>query len=88
MADEKRYGLQKVTLVDYPGEVAATIFTTGCNMHCPYCHNAQLAAGEISAAFFSLNQLYDYFENRCNKNNFFRQRRICINVRRDLPYER
>lgn len=64
MADEKRYGLQKVTLVDYPGEVAATIFTTGCNMHCPYCHNAQLAAGEISAAFFSLNQLYDYFENR------------------------
>lgn len=64
MAEEKRYGLQKVTLVDYPGEVAATIFTSGCNMRCPYCHNAQLAAGETSAAFFSLEQLFDYFEKR------------------------
>lgn len=35
-------GLQKTTLLDYPGHVAATIFTGGCNFQCPYCHNSQL----------------------------------------------
>lgn len=35
-------GFQKTTLLDYPGKVAATIFVTGCNFRCPYCHNAEL----------------------------------------------
>lgn len=35
-------GLQKTTLVDYPGYVAATIFTQGCNFRCAYCHNPEL----------------------------------------------
>jgi len=35
-------GLQKTTLVDYPGVVACTIFTPGCNFRCPYCHNPEL----------------------------------------------
>ena len=35
-------GLQKTTLVDYPGKVAATVFTAGCNFRCPYCHNPEL----------------------------------------------
>lgn len=35
-------GLQKTTLVDYPGKVAATVFLGGCNMRCPYCHNPGL----------------------------------------------
>jgi pyruvate formate lyase activating enzyme len=35
-------GLQKTTLVDYPGKVAATVFTLGCNFRCPYCHNPEL----------------------------------------------
>lgn len=35
-------GLQKVTLLDYPGKVAATVFTPGCNLRCPFCHNASL----------------------------------------------
>ncbi|HCX28006.1 MAG TPA: anaerobic ribonucleoside-triphosphate reductase activating protein [Candidatus Portnoybacteria bacterium] len=35
-------GLQKLTLIDYPGKVAATIFTVGCNFLCPYCHNPEL----------------------------------------------
>jgi pyruvate formate lyase activating enzyme len=33
-------GLQKCSLVDYPGKVAAVVFTPGCNMNCHYCHNA------------------------------------------------
>jgi len=35
-------GLQKLTLLDYPGKVACTVFTGGCNFRCPFCHNASL----------------------------------------------
>ena len=35
-------GLQKLTLLDYPGKTACTIFTGGCNLRCPFCHNAVL----------------------------------------------
>lgn len=35
-------GLEKTTLVDFPGKVAATVFTLGCNFRCPYCHNPEL----------------------------------------------
>ncbi len=35
-------GLQKMTLLDFPGKVAATLFTGGCNLRCPFCHNASL----------------------------------------------
>jgi hypothetical protein len=39
-------GLQKLTLLDYPGKVACTIFTGGCNFRCPFCHNAGLVLPE------------------------------------------
>ena len=35
-------GFQKTTLLDFPGKVAATVFTGGCNFRCPFCHNASL----------------------------------------------
>ena len=35
-------GLQKMTLLDYPGKVACTAFLAGCNFRCPFCHNAEL----------------------------------------------
>lgn len=35
-------GLQKLTLLDYPGIMACTVFTGGCNFRCPFCHNASL----------------------------------------------
>ncbi len=35
-------GLQKLTLIDFPGKVAATVFLIGCNFKCPYCHNPEL----------------------------------------------
>lgn len=38
-------GLQKTTLLDYPGHVAATIFFGGCNFRCPFCHNSDLLNG-------------------------------------------
>ncbi len=38
----KIQGFQKLTLLDYPGKTAATIFTGGCNFRCPFCHNSDL----------------------------------------------
>ena len=35
-------GVQKVTLLDYPGKVACEIFTQGCNFECPFCQNSSL----------------------------------------------
>ena len=35
-------GLQKLSMVDFPGKLAATVFTGGCNLRCPFCHNALL----------------------------------------------
>ncbi len=39
-------GLQKLTLLDFPGKMAATVFLGGCNFRCPFCHNASLALPE------------------------------------------
>lgn len=39
-------GLQKTTLVDYPGRVAATVFLTGCNFRCPFCYSSELVLPE------------------------------------------
>lgn len=39
-------GLQKLTLLDYPGKTACTVFTPGCNLRCPYCQNRLLVLGE------------------------------------------
>ncbi len=39
-------GLAKLTLLDFPGKTACTVFTGGCNFRCPFCHNAPLVIGE------------------------------------------
>jgi pyruvate formate lyase activating enzyme len=39
-------GLQKTTLIDYPGQVAATVFLIGCNFRCPFCYSAELVLPE------------------------------------------
>lgn len=40
-------GIQKISLVDYPGVIASTIFTKGCNFRCGYCHNPELLFGKV-----------------------------------------
>lgn len=40
-------GLQKMTLLDFPGKVACTVFLGGCNYRCPFCHNAELFTGKV-----------------------------------------
>ena len=39
-------GLQKMTLLDFPGKVACTVFLQGCNYRCPFCHNSELIGGK------------------------------------------
>ena len=43
----KIHGLQKMTLLDFPGHVACTVFLGGCDLRCPYCHNYELATGKV-----------------------------------------
>ena len=45
----KIHGLQKMTLLDFPGRVACTVFLGGCDMRCPFCHNAELIDGTAQA---------------------------------------
>ena len=42
----KIHGIQKMTLLDYPGRVACTVFLAGCDFRCPFCHNSELIGGE------------------------------------------
>lgn len=42
-------GLQKTTLIDYPGHVACTVFTAGCNFRCPWCYSKELVLPELIA---------------------------------------
>lgn len=59
----KLCGLQKTTLLDYPGHVAATIFLGGCNFLCPFCHNSQLIKGDVTPSF-SENEMMGFLKKR------------------------
>ena len=60
----ERLGLLPVTLLDYPGEVAATLFTYGCNLRCPYCHNANLVQGGVPEDFLPRPEVLAFLEKR------------------------
>ena len=57
-------GLQKLTLLDYPGKVACTVFTGGCNFRCPFCHNAPLVLPDRLAADTSEDEVLAFLEKR------------------------
>lgn len=56
-------GLQKTTLLDFPGCVAATIFVGGCNFRCPFCHNMNLVQGE-DATEISQEEVFSFLDKR------------------------
>ncbi len=58
------YGLQKLTLLDYPGRVACTLFTGGCDFRCPFCHNALLVTDLDKAEPFSEADVMDFLARR------------------------
>lgn len=57
------HGLQKLTLLDYPGKVACTVFLGGCNLRCPFCHNGELVL-EPGPALMSLEELLTFLDRR------------------------
>ena len=57
-------GLAKLTLLDYPGRTACTVFTGGCNFRCPFCHNALLVTGELASGGESEKEVFDHLEKR------------------------
>lgn len=57
-------GLQKLTLLDYPGQVACTVFTGGCNFRCPFCHNASLVLPEQIPQDSSEEDILDFLKKR------------------------
>lgn len=59
----KIVGIQKLTLLDYPGRVACTVFLNGCNFRCPYCHNAELLEGDIEPVL-SVEELLAFLKKR------------------------
>ncbi len=57
-------GLQKLSMVDYPGTLAATVFTGGCNYRCPFCHNAPLVLHPETERELSLEEVLSFLEGR------------------------
>lgn len=59
-------GLTKTTLLDYPGKVAATIFTGGCNFRCPFCHNGNLVLNPSLEPAVSEEEVFEHLIKRKN----------------------
>ncbi len=57
-------GFQKLTLLDFPGKVACTLFTGGCNMRCPFCHNALLVNDQASLEQIEEETILSYLKKR------------------------
>lgn len=77
-------GLQRLTLLDFPGRLAATVFLAGCNFRCPFCHNASLVT-HIDGDVMGEDELLSFLESRRGKLSG-----VCITggeptMRPDLP---
>jgi pyruvate formate lyase activating enzyme len=59
-------GLMKQSLVDYPGEIAAVLFTRGCNFRCPFCHNPELLIKprHPEPEVIDLEEILDFLQQR------------------------
>lgn len=79
-------GLQKLTLLDYPGRLACTVFLSGCNLRCPFCHNAGLVLpDQIGPPALTHEALMEFLRRRSGKLEG-----VCVTggeptLRRELP---
>ena len=60
----KIHGYNQLTLLDYPGRVACTIFTGNCNFRCPYCHNSELVLDPSSQPVISEDEIFAFLKKR------------------------
>lgn len=60
-------GFQKLTLLDYPGKIAATVFTVGCSFRCPFCHNPELVDLRLAHNEESEKNFFEFLKTRKGK---------------------
>ena len=60
-------GLQKLTLLDFPGRLATTVFLGGCNFRCPFCHNATLVLAPAKCENISEAKFFEFLDSRRGK---------------------
>jgi len=60
-------GLQKMTLLDYPGKIACTVFLSGCNLRCPFCHNASLVLPRRLSPVMTQEELLVFLRSRVRR---------------------
>jgi pyruvate formate lyase activating enzyme len=60
-------GLQKVSLIEYPGEISAIAFAQGCNFRCPYCYNPELVDPDLYRECISEEVVFSFLERRKGK---------------------
>lgn len=60
-------GVQKLSLIDFPGKTCAALFTVGCNMRCGYCHNPELVLPEQHADSIPVEDILLFLESRIGK---------------------
>jgi len=57
-------GLQKLSLIDYPGKIACTVFLAGCNFRCPFCHNVDLVLKPEKLPKIEQDEFFSFLEKR------------------------
>ncbi|MEM5947981.1 anaerobic ribonucleoside-triphosphate reductase activating protein [Spirochaetia bacterium 38H-sp] len=65
MLKKARLGIIKTSFIDYPGKISTLLFTGGCNLRCPYCHNPELIEGEPDD-FLPWQEIKKHLEKRKN----------------------
>lgn len=60
-------GLQRFSLIDYPGRIGAVVFTQGCNFRCPYCHNPELVDPDRYGPIFPAEEILSFLDKRKGK---------------------
>ncbi|MDR2735328.1 MAG: anaerobic ribonucleoside-triphosphate reductase activating protein [Puniceicoccales bacterium] len=57
-------GLQRFSTIDFPGKLAAVVFTKGCNLRCPFCHNPELVSGKSPAGDLEIGEVFNFLRRR------------------------
>jgi pyruvate formate lyase activating enzyme len=60
-------GIQKTSLIDYPGKICTVLFTRGCNFSCGFCHNPELVVPKLYTKSIPLYQIFNFLKKRKDK---------------------
>ncbi len=60
----RNLGLRKTSLIDFPGKLAAVVFTHGCPLRCPFCHNPELVQGPLPESFLPAAEVLAFLRKR------------------------